>query len=96
MLQQLTIKTTDKTMLKPLVESAIENEKKVLSLGIERTRERLAEFEQRFGMSSAEFERRLNALELAETVEFTDWRMEIGMLRLLESQYQALQEAQLD
>jgi AraC-like DNA-binding protein len=96
MLQQLTITTTDKTMLKPLVESAIENEKKMLSLGIRRTRERLAEFEQRFGMSSAEFERRLNALELTEMVEFTDWRMEIGMLRLLESQYQALQEAQLD
>ena len=96
MVQQLTITTPDKTTLKPLVESAIENEKKVLSLGIERTRKRLAEFEQQFGMSSAEFERRLNALELAETVEFTDWRMEIGMLRLLESQYQALQEAQLD
>jgi AraC-like DNA-binding protein len=96
MVQQLTITTADKTTLKPLVESAIENEKKVLSLGIERTRKRLAEFGQQFGMSSAEFERRLNALELAETVEFTDWRMEIGMLRLLESQYQALQEAQLD
>jgi hypothetical protein len=41
MLQQLTITTTDKTMLKPLVESAIENEKKMLSLGIERTRKRL-------------------------------------------------------
>ncbi|MGA9348936.1 MAG: hypothetical protein WBW48_09040 [Anaerolineae bacterium] len=47
-------------------------------------------------MSSAEFERRLNALELIETVEFTDWRMEVGMLSLLESQYRALQEAQLD
>jgi hypothetical protein len=96
MVQQLTITTTDKTTLKPLVASAIENEKKMLSLGIERTRERLAEFEQRFDMSSAEFERRLNALELAETVEFTDWRMEIGMLRLLESQHQALREARLD
>ena len=96
MSQQLTITTTDKTTLKPLVESAIENEKKMLSLDIERTRKRLAAFEQQFGMSSAEFERRLNALELAETVEFTDWRMEIGMLRLLESQYRALQEAQLD
>jgi hypothetical protein len=42
------------------------------------------------------FERRLNALELPETVEATDWRMEIGMLRLLESQYQALQEVRLD
>jgi VCBS repeat-containing protein len=96
MSQQLTITTTDKTMLKPLVESALENEKKMLALGIERTRKRLAEFEQQFGMSSAEFERRLNALELIETVEFTDWRMEVGMLHLLESQYRALREAQLD
>jgi hypothetical protein len=96
MLQQLTITTTDKTTLKPLVESAIEHEKKMLSLAIRRTRERLAELEQRYGMSSAEFERRLNALELQETVEFTDWRMEIGMLRLLENQHQALREAQVD
>ena len=96
MLQQLTITTTDKTTLKLLVESALENEKKMLALGIERTLKRLAEFEQQFDMSSAEFERRLNALELAETVAFTDWRMEIGMLRLLESQYRTLQEAQLD
>ena len=96
MLQQLTITTTDKTMLKPLVESAIENEKKMLALGIERTRKRLAEFEQQFGMSSAEFERRLNVLGLIEMVEFTDWRMEIGMLRLLESRCRAFQEAQLD
>ena len=55
MLQQLTITTTDKITLKPLVESAIENEKRMLALGIERTRKRLAEFEQQFGMSSAEF-----------------------------------------
>jgi len=96
MLQQLTITTANRAMLKPLVESAIENEKKMLSRGIERTRKRLAEFERQFGMSSAEFERRLNALELTETVEATDWRMEIGMLRLLEEQYQALQEARLD
>jgi hypothetical protein len=96
MLQQLTITTADKTTLKLLVESALENEKKMLAFGIERTLKRLAEFEQQFDMSSAEFERRLNALELAETVEFTDWRMEIGMLRLLESQYRTLREAQLD
>ena len=68
----------------------------MIFLGIERTQERLTEFEQRFDMSSAEFERRLNMLELAETIEFTDWRMEIGMLRLLESQYLTLQGARLD
>ncbi len=96
MLQQLTIKTSDKTTLKPLVESAIEREKEMLSLALKRTRERLTGFEQKFGMSSAEFERRLNALDLQETVEFTDWRLEIGALRLLESQRRALQEAQVD
>jgi len=96
MLQQLTIRTSDKTRLRPLVQSAIEDEKKMLALGIKRTQERLAAFERQFGMSSAEFERRLNTLELEETVELTEWRLEIGMLRLLEAQYQALHEAQLD
>ena len=96
MLQQLTIKTRDRAALKPVLQSAISNEKKMLALGLERTRQRLTEFEQKLGMSSAEFERRLTANELEETVEFTDWRLEIGALRLLESQYEALQEAQVD
>ncbi len=95
MLQQLTITTNDRATLKPLVESALEHEKDMLSLAIRRTRERLTGFEQQFGTSSAEFERRLNALELQETVEFTDWRMEIGMLHLLKSQHLALREAKL-
>jgi hypothetical protein len=96
MVQQVTIKTSDRARLKPLLRSAIENEKKMLLWGLERTRQRLAEFEQRYGLTSVEFERRLQALELKETVEFSEWRMEIEMLRLLQSQYQALQEAELD
>ena len=47
-------------------------------------------------MPSEEFERRLNASEIDETVEFSDWRMELGMYRLLERQYKALQDAELD
>lgn len=96
MVQQVTIKTSDRARLKPLLRSAIENEKKMLIWGLERTRQRLSEFEQRYGLTSAEFERRLHALELTETVEFSEWRMEIEMLQLLQSQYQALQEAELD
>ena len=90
MVQQVTIKTSDRARLKPLLRSAIENEKKMLLWGLERTRQRLAEFEQRYGLTSAEFESRLQALELKETVEFSEWRMEIEMLRLLQSQSQAL------
>jgi hypothetical protein len=95
MFQQLVITTSDKASLKPLLESAIENQKKALRAGIDRTRARLAEFEQRFGMTSAEFERRLTARELEETFEFTDWRMELGMLALLEKKHAALHEAHI-
>ncbi|HKZ86196.1 MAG TPA: hypothetical protein VJ793_21390 [Anaerolineae bacterium] len=66
-----------------------------LKAGIDRTRSRLAEFERRYGMTSFEFERRLNARELEETFDFTDWRMEIGMLALLEKKHVALQEAHI-
>ena len=63
----------------------------MLLLGLSRTEKRLVEFEREFGMSSAEFEKCLNAGELEETDAFTDWRMELGMLKLLKNQYQALQ-----
>jgi len=68
----------------------------MIRLGLDRTHAPLEEFEQKYGMSSADFERRLNASEIEETVEFSDWRMEIGMLHLLERQYKALQDAELD
>jgi len=96
MLQQVTIRTTNRTALEPLLKAAIENERRVLWLGLERTRKRLTRFEQEYGMSSVEFERRLNTCELDETVEFTDWRMEIGMRHLLENQYHTLQEVRFD
>jgi len=96
MLQQVTVRTEDRKTLKPLLKSAIENEKKMVQLGLDRTRARLVDFEHTFQMSSTEFERRLNASEIAETVDFSEWRMEIGMLKLLERQYRALEDAELD
>ncbi len=96
MLQQVIVKTEDRKVLKPLLKSAIDNEKKMVQLGLERTRNLIEEFEQTYQMSSAEFERRLYASEIDETVDFSEWRMEIGMLKLLERQYKALEDAELD
>lgn len=96
MVEHVSIATTQREMLEPLIKSALAREKQTLALGIARTRARLAEFEQRFEMTSAEFERQLLAHELVETPEFTDWRMELGMLRLLQAQSQALEEAHID
>ena len=96
MLQQMTIVTDNLSLLEPLVKSALNQEKKMIALGVDQTRSRIAEFERQFQMNSQDFEQRLHNLELDETVEFSDWRMEIGMLRLLEQQYKALTDARLD
>jgi hypothetical protein len=95
MLQQVVIATNDQKSLRPLLESAIQNQKKALEAGLARTRARLAELEGRYGMASAEFERRLNARELDETFDFTEWRMELDMLKLLEKKYATLAEAHI-
>lgn len=95
MLDQVVVKTKNKASLKPLLVSAIQNEIWAISFGLDRTRQRLSEFEGRFGMSSADFERGLNSGKLEESFDFTDWRMEIGMFRLLEDQLFALREAQV-
>jgi len=95
MVQSITVTADSKVSLKPLLESAIQTEVKVLALGLQRTRDRLAEFEQRFGMSSADFERRFNAHDLDESLDFIEWLGEIKTLRLLEDQQRALQGAQI-
>jgi hypothetical protein len=96
MLQEIVIKTTAEESLKPLVEVAIRNQLKSLQHGILRTKERLAEFENRAGISSTEFETKLQAEEISETIETIDWNMELAALRLLEGQYQSLREAEID
>lgn len=96
MLQEVIIKTDSNEALKPLLEVAIQNQLKSLLHGIQRTKERVAEFEKRAGMSSAELEKKLRSNEVEETMEIIDWNMELAALRLLEGQYQSLSEAKID
>ncbi|MBI5842063.1 MAG: hypothetical protein HZB19_18405 [Chloroflexi bacterium] len=96
MLQEIVIKANANESLKPLVEVAIRNQLKALQHGINRTKERIAEFEKRAEMSSAEFEKKLEAEKIEETLETIDWNMELAALRLLEGQYQSLSEAKID
>jgi hypothetical protein len=91
MIQQVTITTESAESIKPLLESAIRGELKTLMFGIQRTRERLATFEKQFGMTSEEFARRFNGIDLKETLDFIEWSGEIETLRLLEERRDALQ-----
>jgi hypothetical protein len=96
MLPEVVITTNASESLKPLLEVAIQNQIKALQHGIQRTKERVAEFEKRAGIPSTEFEKKLQADEIEETNETIDWNMELAALRLLKGQYQSLSEAKID
>lgn len=96
MLQEIVIKANAEESIKPLVETAIRNQLKALQHGINRTRERIAAFEDKMKMSSAEFEKKLAEGSIEETLETIDWNMELTALRLLERQYRSLHEAKID
>lgn len=96
MLQQITISSKNSVLLKPLLETAMRNERKLLSHSIGRTRQRLAEFESQHQMSSADFDHRFRNQEIEETLDFIDWQMELKALSLLKEEYQALSEAEID
>jgi hypothetical protein len=95
MIQEITIKSNSTVNLKPLIEAAIRGELKLLAHGIKRTRSKLTEFEQQFGMSSEEFEQKFNNAELSESLDFIEWFGEIKTLRLLNQQQNALERAEV-
>ncbi len=96
MSQRLTLTAESQVEIRPLIESAIQSELRMLELGLQRTRQRLQAFEQRFDMSSAEFEQRINAGELEETLDFVEWLGEIKTQELLDANLQALRGVQIN
>ena len=96
MVQQLTITTDVSVALKPLIESAIRSELRLLELSLERTRLRLQVFERRYDLTSEEFERRFNAGEIAESLDFIEWTGEIETYHRLKSHRQALAGVRLN
>ncbi|HBY93735.1 MAG: hypothetical protein M5U01_23130 [Ardenticatenaceae bacterium] len=96
MIRQVTITTDTPVELKPLIESAIRSELRMLELGLERTRQRLHVFEERYGLTSEEFERRFNAGQVSESLDHIEWAGEIKTYQLLEARRQALQGVRLN
>jgi hypothetical protein len=95
MRQQVVVTTDAPVALKPLLASAIQSELRLLELGLTRTSERLHAFEEQYGFTSEDFERRFEAGEVAESLDFIEWAGEIKTSRLLQAQRQALQSVQL-
>jgi len=96
MVQQVMISTDTSVALRPLVESAIRSELRMLELGLERTRQYLRGFEVQYGISSQEFWRQFEAGKIAESLDTIEWAGEIETYRRLEAHRLALQGAQLN
>lgn len=95
MAQQVTITTDAQVALKPLIESALRSELRMLELSLQRTLQRLRAFETQYSLTSAEFEQRFNAGEVPESLDFIEWAGEIKTYHLLDTRRQALQGVQL-
>lgn len=95
MSQQVVVTTDVPVELKPLLTSAIQAELRLLELGLARTSQRLSAFEEQYGLTSELFERRFEAGEIEESLDGVEWAGEIKTWRLLKTQQQALQRAQL-
>lgn len=95
MAQRVTVTTDASIALKPLIESALQSELRMLELSLQRTSQRLRTFEGHYGLTSEEFERRFNAGEIEESLDFIEWAGEIKTHRLLDAHRQALQGVQL-
>lgn len=95
MSQQVIVTTDVPVALKPLLTSAIQAELRLLELGLARTSKRLSAFEEQYGLTSEVFERRFEAGEVEESLDCIEWAGEIKTWRLLTTQQQALQRAQL-
>lgn len=78
---ELTLVSTHQRPLKPLVEAALANELRLLQAGVQRTEQRLSEFEARYQLTTLEFIARYEADEFEESLDLAEW---IGEYRLLE------------
>ena len=87
---ELKIKCQHPESLKILLKTAVEKELQSLSNGIERTKQRLQEFETKYQLSTEEFLTRYENDEFTETLELDEWIGESWMLKNLREEVENL------
>jgi len=90
---QIVIELKDRKGIQPIIQ-AIESYKKRLQASIERTKRRLAEFEQRYGVKTDYFLREMSAEDLqGGDLEYVEWAGEAKLLEGLQSELAELENA---
>jgi len=90
---QMVIELVDRQGAQAVLQ-ALETYKTRLRLGIERTRRRLCEFEQRHGVTTAYLLERMAAEDLSgDDLEYVEWAGEAKLLKGLETELRELEHA---
>lgn len=90
---QMVIELREKRGAQPVIQ-AIESYKARLRASIERTRRRLVQFEQRYGVDTAHFLREMTAEDLeGGDLEYVEWAGEAKLLEGLEAELTELEHA---
>lgn len=91
-MEQLTLVSKHARPLKPLVEAALKNELRLLQAGIQRSEQKLRQWEARYGLPTLEFVRRYENDQFEETLELAEWVGEHRLMTRLLEKAQILQE----
>lgn len=89
---KLTLISSKKQPLKPLVEAAIQNELRLLKVGIDKTKRRIKEYEFQNKMATDKFLRLFEQDKLEENLDFAEWIGEYRLLERLEQKEETLEE----
>jgi len=81
--------------VKNLVGLALENQLRVLTAGIAKTKNKLSKFEMENGMESSAFYERYEKGELSDDLKYLRWAGEYETLKRLEKDYEDLQGIEL-
>lgn len=85
---KITLEVQDSLKTVPLLEAAIHRQLAYVAIGIEKTRQRLDEFEQKYGCQLTEVD---NIVPTLNPLEWVEWEGEAEMLRRLEAERRLLE-----
>jgi len=91
---QVIIKSNTAANVKRLLQAAIEQELRVLKIGIEKTNQNLKWLEKQFGMESPQFYEAFQAGKMGDQIDYIKWAGEYETLQQLEQDYAELSEIQ--
>ena len=81
--------------VKTLIKLAVENQLRIMSFGIAKTRRKLGELEKESGIDSKDFYQEFQKRELGDDLKYIRWAGEYETLARLQKDYDDLQETEL-